>query len=80
VNPIARDRSLAMAMRRCRPRYMAGWLEDHVASISSLNSNFGLAGRNWLKWRPGGALRWKVETVGWEGQRVVCGKSTPLRL
>jgi hypothetical protein len=38
-----------------------------VAYIGSLNSNFGLVGRTWLNWRPGGALRWKVETVGWEG-------------
>jgi hypothetical protein len=32
------------------------------------------------KLRPGGALRWKVETAGWEGREVVCGKSTPPRL
>jgi hypothetical protein len=30
--------------------------------------------------RPGGALRWKVETIGWEGQRVVCGKPVPSML
>jgi hypothetical protein len=28
----------------------------------------------------GGAHRWKVETVGWEGQRVWCGKLEPPRL
>jgi hypothetical protein len=26
------------------------------------------------------ALRWKVETAGWEGWRVVCGEPAPLRL
>jgi hypothetical protein len=30
--------------------------------------------------RPGGALRWKVEIIGWEGQGVICGKLAPLRL
>jgi hypothetical protein len=30
--------------------------------------------------RPGGALRWKVETAGWEGQGVVRGKMAPPRL
>jgi hypothetical protein len=29
--------------------------------IGSLNLNFGLVGRTWLNWRPGGALRWKEE-------------------
>jgi hypothetical protein len=42
--------------------------------------NFGLVCRTWLNWRPGGVLRWKVETVVWEGSGVVCGKLTPLRL
>jgi hypothetical protein len=28
----------------------------------------------------GRALRWKVETTGWEGRRVVCGKQAPPRL
>jgi hypothetical protein len=50
---------------------MADRSEDHVATIGSLNSNFGLVGRTWLNWRPGGTLRWKVKTVGWEGQGVV---------
>jgi hypothetical protein len=36
--------------------------------------------RTWLNWRPGGALRWKVETTGWEGRGVVCGKPAPPRL
>jgi hypothetical protein len=45
---------------------MAEWSEDHVVAIGSLNSNFGLDGRIWLSWRPGEALRWKVETVDWE--------------
>jgi hypothetical protein len=31
-------------------------------------------GRPWLSWRLGGVLWWKVETVGWEGRRVVYGK------
>jgi hypothetical protein len=30
--------------------------------------------------RPGGALRWKVETVGWEGRGVVYEKTAPPRL
>jgi hypothetical protein len=42
--------------------------------------NFGLVGRTWLNWRPGGALRWKVKTVGWKNQGVVCEMSTPSRL
>jgi hypothetical protein len=45
-----------------------------------LKLNFGLSDRFWLTWRPGGALRWKVETVGWEGRGVICGKPAPLRL
>jgi hypothetical protein len=51
---------------------MPEWLEDRVVAIGSLNLN--------LKWRPGGALRWKAETDGWDGQGVVCGKSAPPRL
>jgi hypothetical protein len=27
---------------------MAEWSEDHVAAIGSLNSTFGLVGRNWI--------------------------------
>jgi hypothetical protein len=38
-----------------------------VTAIGSLNSNPGLIGGVWLNWRPGRALRWKVETVGREG-------------
>jgi hypothetical protein len=30
--------------------------------------------------RPGGTLRWKVETVSWEGQGVVFGKLAPPKL
>jgi hypothetical protein len=30
--------------------------------------------------RPGEALRWKVETVGWKGWGEVCGKLAPPRL
>jgi hypothetical protein len=29
-----------------------------------------LFGKFWLNWRLGGALRWKVEIAGWEGQIV----------
>jgi hypothetical protein len=29
--------------------------------------------------RSGGALRWKVKTISWEGRKVVCGKLTPPR-
>jgi hypothetical protein len=58
---------------------MAEWLEDHVAAIGSLNSKFCFRS-SWLNWRPGGALRWKVEIAGWEGRGVVCGKRAPPRL
>jgi hypothetical protein len=44
VTPTARDRSLAIARRRCRLRYMVEWSEDHVAAIGTLNSNTGLIG------------------------------------
>jgi hypothetical protein len=59
---------------------MTKWLEDYMTVIGSLNMNFGTFGRAWLNWRPGGALRWKVEMAGWEGRGVVCGKPTPPRL
>jgi hypothetical protein len=55
-------------------------LEDHVVAMGFLNLNFGTFDRAWLNWRPGGALRWKVQTTGWEGQGVVCGKLAPPRL
>jgi hypothetical protein len=41
-----------------------------VAVIYYLNLNYGLVGRTLLNWRPGDALRWEVETVGWEGRGV----------
>jgi hypothetical protein len=45
-DPSTRDRSLAMARRRCRLRLMAEWSKDHVAAIGSLKTqHFGL----WLK-------------------------------
>jgi hypothetical protein len=59
---------------------MAEWLEDHVAAIGSLNLSFGTFGRSCLNWRPGGALTWKVEAIGWECRGVGCGKPTPSRL
>jgi hypothetical protein len=59
---------------------MIKWLKDHVAIIGSLNSNFGLFGSSCLNWWPGRALRWKLETTGWEGRGVVCGKPAPPRL
>jgi hypothetical protein len=59
---------------------MAEWSKDHVAAMGSLNLNFGTFGRAWLNWRPGMALRWKVETVGWEGRGVICENTIPLRL
>jgi hypothetical protein len=42
---------------------MAEWSKDHVAAIDSLHLNFGILGGYWLNRRPGGALRWKAETV-----------------
>jgi hypothetical protein len=59
---------------------MAEWSEEYVVAIGSLNLNFGTFGRSCLNWRPSEALRWKVKTAGWEGQREVCGKPTPPRL
>jgi hypothetical protein len=56
---------------------MAEWSEDHVAAIGSLNSMPWLVDGSWLNSRSGGALRWKVETTGWEGRGVICGKTTP---
>jgi hypothetical protein len=43
---------------------MVEWSEDHVAAIGPYTQHFGLVDRTWLNWRPGGALRWKVETAG----------------
>jgi hypothetical protein len=43
----------------------------------SLNSNSGLVGGLWINWRSGRACRWKGETIGWEGWRVVCKKPAP---
>jgi hypothetical protein len=52
-----------------------------VAAVCYLNTqHLGLVDKVWLNWRPGGALRWKGETTGWEGQEVVCGKPIPPRL
>jgi hypothetical protein len=59
---------------------MTEWSKNHMAVIGSLNLNFGLIDRTWLNWRPGEALRWKVETAGWEGRGVVCEKPAPPRL
>jgi hypothetical protein len=43
---------------------MAEWSKDNVAAIVPLTQHFGLADGTWLNWRPGGALRWKVEITG----------------
>jgi hypothetical protein len=59
---------------------MPEWSEDHGAAICYLNLNFGLIDGLLLNWRPGGALRWQVETAGWEGRGVVCRKPIPPRL
>jgi hypothetical protein len=59
---------------------MAEWSEDHVAAIGYFKLNSDLAGGLWLNWRPGGARRWKGETVSWEGQGVVSRKPAPSRL
>jgi hypothetical protein len=59
---------------------MTEWSEDHVAAIGFLNSNFGLFGSSWLNWRLGGNLRWKLETISWQGRGVVSGKPAPPRL
>jgi hypothetical protein len=58
---------------------MVEWSEDHMVDIGSLKLEpWKLC--IWLNWRPGRTLRWKVETVSWEGQGVVCGKLAPRRL
>jgi hypothetical protein len=62
VTLITRDRSLAMARRRCRLRWMAECSKDHVAAIGPLNSKLWFSSSR-LIWRPGGALRWKVEQL-----------------
>jgi hypothetical protein len=59
---------------------MAEWSEDHVKAIGSINLNFGTFGISYLKWRPGGALRWNVKTVRWDGWGVVRGKPARPRL
>jgi hypothetical protein len=41
-----------------------------LAAIDSLNLNLGLVDGLWLNWTWGRALRWKVETVGWEDRGV----------
>jgi hypothetical protein len=47
---------------------MVEWSEDHVMAVGYFNTqHFGLIDGTWLNWRPGEALRWKVETTGWEG-------------
>jgi hypothetical protein len=33
---MTKDRSIALARHRCRPRYMAEWSEDHMAAIGHL--------------------------------------------
>jgi hypothetical protein len=59
---------------------MAELSKDHVVVIGSLNLNFGTFGRPWLNWRLDGALRWKVETTGWEDRGIVCENVAPQRL
>jgi hypothetical protein len=59
---------------------MAEWSKDHGTAIGSINLNFGLMDGLWLNQRPGGALRWKGETISWEGRGVVHGKPVPSRL
>jgi hypothetical protein len=41
--------------------------------------HFSSVGNCWImdNLRPGGALRWKVKTIGWEGREVVCEKPSP---
>jgi hypothetical protein len=59
---------------------MIEWSKDHVAAISSLNLTLAYLLEDLLNWRPGEALRLKVETIDREGQRVVYGKPVPPRL
>jgi hypothetical protein len=43
---------------------MAEWSEDHVAAIGLFNSILESYVRWVANWRPGGAHRWKGETIG----------------
>jgi hypothetical protein len=48
---------------------MAEWSEDHVTAVGCFNTqHLGLIYGTLLNWRSDGALRWKVETAGWEGR------------
>jgi hypothetical protein len=40
--------------------------EDHVEAISLSTQSWNPVLDEELTWRPGGACRWKGETVGWE--------------
>jgi hypothetical protein len=48
IDPIARDRPLAMARHRSRIRLMAEWSKDHVTAIGSYTQHLGLVGGTWL--------------------------------
>jgi hypothetical protein len=70
VSPNARDRSIALATHRCRPEYMAVWLEDHVTAIGSLTLNFGffLVESCNLETKRGPYVRSGGPSVGKEGE------------
>jgi hypothetical protein len=59
---------------------MVEWSEDHMAAIDSFKLKLWFSWWIMVNWRPGGARRWKGETISWEGQGVVCGKLAPSRL
>jgi hypothetical protein len=58
----------------------AEWSKGHMSAIGPYTVILLEVYVRIVNWRPGGALRWKVETVGWEGRGVRCSKPVPPRL
>jgi hypothetical protein len=50
----------------------AEWSKGHMSAIGPYTVILLEVYVRIVNWRPGGALRWKVETVGWEGRGVRC--------
>jgi hypothetical protein len=53
---------------------------QHNVFHRSFKTQLWLVGPLWLNRRPSEALRWKGETVGWEGRGMVCRKPAPSKL
>jgi hypothetical protein len=56
------------------------WSKDHMLVIGPYTLILLEVYVGMVNWRPGGAHRWKVETIGWEGRGVRCSMPTPPRL